>query len=167
MRLYIVRHGIAIDRDDPKSPADPERYLMEEGIKKTKQIAKGIAGMGATADLLVSSPYVRAMQTAELFADALDYPKQKIRQSNALLPGADPARLFQELAKQKESESVFCFGHAPQLDRLIAEALGLKHQVTALKKSGVALIDLQRVSSPSGLLEWIAVPKMFRKHAEK
>ena len=167
MRLYIVRHGIAIDREDPKSPADPERYLIEEGIKKSRQMAKGIAGMGATADLLVSSPYVRAMQTAEIFADAFDYPKQKIRQSNALLPGADPGRLFQELAKQKGSESVFCFGHAPQLDRVIAEALGLKHQVTTLKKSGVALIELQGVTSPRGLLEWVAVPKMFRKRAEK
>jgi phosphohistidine phosphatase len=167
MRLYIVRHGIAIDREDPKSPADPERYLLEEGIKKTKQVAKGIAAMGAAADLLVSSPYVRAMQTAELFADALDYPKQKIRQSNALLPGSDPARLFQELAKQKVSQSVFCFGHAPQLDSVIAEALGLRHKVTALKKSGVALIELQGGSSPTGLLEWVAVPKMFRKRAEK
>lgn len=167
MRLYIVRHGIAIDREDPKSPADPERYLTEEGIKKTTQVAKGIAGMGAAPDLLVSSPYVRAMQTAEIFAAALKYPKQKIRQSNALLPGADPARLFQELAKQAESASVFCFGHAPQLDRVIAEALGSKRSVTALKKSAVALIELEGGSPPSGLLEWLATPKMFRKRAQR
>lgn len=163
MKLYIVRHGIAIDREDPKSPVDPERYLTDEGIEKTKQVAKGVAGMGVTADLLVSSPYVRAMQTAEIFAGALDYPKQKIRQTETLLPGAEPARFFQELAKQKESASVFCFGHAPQLDELIAAAVGCKHAITALKKAGVALIELKRLSPPSGLLVWLAIPKMFRK----
>ena len=50
MQLYIVRHGIAIDREDPKSPPDPDRYLTEEGIERTKQVAKGIVALGATAD---------------------------------------------------------------------------------------------------------------------
>ena len=45
MQLYIVRHGIAIDREDPKCPPDPDRYLTEEGIEKTKQVAKGIAAL--------------------------------------------------------------------------------------------------------------------------
>ncbi len=51
MQLYIVRHGIAIDREDPKCPPDPERYLTEEGVEKTKQVAKGVAALGVTADL--------------------------------------------------------------------------------------------------------------------
>src|SRR5882757_893767 len=70
MQLYIVRHGIAIDREDPKCPPDPERYLTEEGIEKTKQVAKGVAALGVTADLFLTSPYVRASQTAEIFAGA-------------------------------------------------------------------------------------------------
>jgi len=56
MQLYIVRHGIAIDREDPKCPPDPERYLTEEGIEKTKQVAKGVAALGVTADLFLTSP---------------------------------------------------------------------------------------------------------------
>ena len=48
MQLYIVRHGIAIDREDPKCPPDPERYLTEEGLEKTKQVAKGVAALGVT-----------------------------------------------------------------------------------------------------------------------
>src|SRR6202035_3492766 len=51
MDLYIVRHGIAIDREDPKCPPDPERYLTEEGMNKTRQVAKGIAVLGITPDL--------------------------------------------------------------------------------------------------------------------
>ena len=50
MQLYIVRHGIAIDREDPKAPPDPDRFLTEEGIERTKQVAKGIVALGATVE---------------------------------------------------------------------------------------------------------------------
>jgi phosphohistidine phosphatase len=163
MQLYIVRHGIAIDREDPKSPADPERYLTEEGLEKTKRVAKGVAALGVSADLLLTSPYVRANQTAEIFANELDYPRQKIRRTDLLLPGGEPSLLFRELAKDKQSSCVFLFGHAPQLDDLIATALGTKHHVISLKKAGVALIELKRVSPPSGQLVWLGTPKILRK----
>jgi phosphohistidine phosphatase len=166
MELYIVRHGIAIDREDPKSPADPERFLTEEGIDRTKQIAKRIAGFKIKPDLLISSPYVRAMQTAEIFAAALEYPNQKIRRTDLLLPGSEATLFFRELAKDKHSSTIFCFGHAPQLDDLIATGLGSKHHVTSLKKAGVALLELKRVSPPSGQLVWVATPKMLRKAAK-
>jgi phosphohistidine phosphatase len=163
MQLYIVRHGIAIDREDPKCPAEAERYLTEEGIEKTKQVAQGVVALGATADLLISSPYVRAMQTAEIFAAALKYPTQKIRRTDLLLPGSEAALFYRELAKDKQSAAVFCFGHAPQLDDLLAAGIGSKHHVTSLKKAGVALIELKRVSPPSGQLVWLAPPKMLKK----
>ncbi len=162
MQLYIVRHGIAIDREDPKCPPDPERYLTEEGFEKTRQVAKGVAALDVKAGLFLTSPYVRATQTAEIFADALSYAKQKIRRSDLLLPGAEPSLLFRELAKEKQASSVFLFGHAPQLDDLIATALGSKKHLTALKKAGVALIELKRVSAPIGVLVWLATPKLLR-----
>jgi phosphohistidine phosphatase len=166
MQLYIVRHGIAIDREDPKCPPDPERYLTEEGVEKTKQVAKGVAALAASADLLLSSPYVRATQTAEIFAAALDYAKPKIRRTDLLLPGADPSHLFRELAKDKQSSSVFLFGHAPQLDDIIATAVGSKRHITSLKKAGVALIELKRISPPIGVLAWVATPKILRRSAK-
>ncbi|HEX9457328.1 MAG TPA: phosphohistidine phosphatase SixA [Candidatus Acidoferrum sp.] len=162
MQLYIVRHGIAIDREDPKCPPDPERFLTEEGFEKTRQAAKGVAALDVKAGLFLTSPYVRATQTAEIFADALSYAKQKIRRSDLLLPGAEPSLLFRELAKEKQASSVFLFGHAPQLDDLIATALGSKKHLTALKKAGVALIELKRVSAPIGVLVWLATPKLLR-----
>jgi len=163
MQLYIVRHGIAIDREGPKAPPDPDRYLTEEGIERTRQVAKGIVALGATADLLMSSPYVRAMQTAEIFAAALEYPKQKIRRTDLLLPGSEASLFFRELAKDKHSSTIFCFGHAPQLDDLIAAALRSKHHVTSLKKAGIALLELKRISPPNGQLLWLATPKLLRK----
>jgi phosphohistidine phosphatase len=163
MQLFIVRHGLAIDREDPKCPPDPERYLTEEGVKKTEAVAKGVMAFGVTADLFLSSPYVRAVQTAEIFAEVLKYPKQKIRHSNLLLPGAEPSLFFRELARDKKSSAVFCFGHAPHLDELIATAIGSKHHVTSLKKAGAALIELRRLSPPSGQLVWLATPKLLRR----
>jgi len=163
MQLYIVRHGIAIDREDPSCPPDAERYLTEEGVEKTGQVAKGLAALGVTADLMLSSPYIRALQTAEIFATALDCDPQKIRKIDLLLPGAEPSLLFRELAKDKRASSVFVFGHAPQLDDVIATALGSKNHVTALKKAGVALVELKRISPPVGLLVWLAPPKLLRR----
>jgi phosphohistidine phosphatase len=163
MQLYIVRHGIAIDREDPKCPPDPQRYLTEEGIEKTKQAAKGLAALGVTADLLLSSPYVRAAQTAEIFAAALDYAKQKIRRTDLLLPGAEPSLLFRELAKDRQASSIFLFGHAPQLDDIVATALGSKRHITSLKKAGVALLELKRISPPIAALIWLATPKLLRR----
>jgi phosphohistidine phosphatase len=163
MEIYAVRHGIAIDREDPKCPPDPERYLTEEGIEKTKRVAAAVAALGASPDLLLSSPYVRAMQTAEIFASALDYSKQKIRRTDLLLPGAEPSLFFRELAKDKQTSTLFVFGHAPQLDDIIAAALGAKQHITSLKKAGVALIELKHVSPPNGQLVWLAPPKLLRR----
>ena len=163
MQLYIVRHGIAIDRDDPKCPSEAERYLTEEGVEKTRQAAKGIAALEVHADLMISSPYVRAMQTAEIFAGALDYPKQKIRSTDSLLPGAEPGAFLRELARAKNASSVFCFGHAPHVDALLATSVGAQHHITSMKKAGVAFVELRRLSPPSGQLIWLATPKLIRK----
>jgi phosphohistidine phosphatase len=163
MELYIVRHGIAVDREDPKCPPDPERFLTDEGIEKTRQVAKGMAEVASIPDLILSSPYLRAFQTAEIFAEQLEYSKHKIRKTDLLLPGAEPLQLFRELAKGKELSSVFLFGHAPHLDDLLATAIGTKHHITSLKKAGVAFVELKRLVPPSGELVWLTTPKLLRK----
>jgi phosphohistidine phosphatase len=163
MQLYIVRHGIAIDREDPNCPPDPERFLTSEGVDKASQVAKGVAEVGAVPDLMLSSPYLRAFQTAEIFAAALEYSKSKIGKSELLLPGSEPLQLFRELSKDKQLSSVFLFGHAPHLDDILATSLGSKHHLTSLKKAGVALVELKRLVPPSGQLVWLATPKLLRK----
>ena len=163
MELYVVRHGIAVDREDPKCPADPERYLTDEGMEKTRQVAKGVAQIGAVPDLMLTSPFLRAFQTAELFAVALEYSRQKIQKSDLLLPGAEPLLLFRELSRNKDLSTVYIFGHAPHLDDVIATAIGSKHHISSLKKAGVALVELRRLVPPSGELVWLATPKLLRK----
>lgn len=164
MQLYVIRHGIAIDREDPKSPSDPERYLTPDGLKKTREAAKGLATLGIQPEVYFSSPYIRALQTAEIFAEELDFAKSKIRQTDALLPGAEPAVFFRELARgAKSGDAAMCFGHAPHLDELIAFAVGAKQDITGLKKAGGACLELSRVSPPTGTLTWLATAKLLRK----
>jgi phosphohistidine phosphatase len=163
MLLYIVRHGIAIDREDPKCPADPERYLTPEGLKRTREVAKKTANLIGSPNALISSPYVRAMQTAEIFADELGASKSKIEKTESLLPGAETAAFFRELARKKSVDTVICFGHAPQLDELVSFGLGVKKDLSELKKSGIACIELTKVSPPTGKLVWLLTPRAVRK----
>lgn len=162
MRLYIVRHGTAIDREDPTCPPDPERYLTKEGIAKTREAARGIKRLGIHPDQMISSPYVRAMQTATIFAEVCDFSTSKISTTDALLPEADPARIFRELEKMKRGAEIFCFGHGPNVDGVVARAVGAPRPITSLKKAGVACIEFDRFSPSAGTLLWIATPKMLR-----
>ena len=166
MELYIVRHGIAVDREDPKCPPDPERFLTDEGKERSRQVAKGVAEIASVPDLMLTSPYLRALQTAEIFAGVLEYSKNKIRQSDLLLPGAEPLQLFRELARDKDLCSVFIFGHAPHLDDVLATSIGTKHHISSLKKAGVAFVELKRLVPPSGELIWLGTPKLLRKLAK-
>ena len=162
MRLVVVRHGVAIDRMDPACPPDPERFLTEEGIARTREAASGLKALGVAPDLLLTSPYVRAVQTAEIVAEALGVPKAEIRRTEALLPASAPDRLFRELAAAGAGEAI-CFGHAPSVDLLLARALGVRLPFTALKKAGAACVELDALSPPKGRLLWLATPKALRK----
>jgi len=62
MILYLVRHGIAVDREDPQAPSEPERPLTAKGVQKTRAAALGLQSLHVKPDVLITSPYVRAAQ---------------------------------------------------------------------------------------------------------
>jgi phosphohistidine phosphatase len=163
MILYIVRHGLAVDHTDPKAPAEAERPLTAKGVQKTRAAALGLAELDVKPDLLISSPFVRAAQTAEIFAETLGYSVNKIKASDALKPSANPADIVKEITRLRPKE-VMVFGHAPHLDSLIAHLIGTR-VFTELKKSGVACLEL---SSGTGHwdLRWLATPKLLRNLAD-
>src|SRR5262245_17876762 len=115
MQLYLMRHGIAIDREDPDSPAEKERYLTPKGIDRTRQAANGLREMGIKPTCLLTSPFVRAVQTGEIVCESLEIDVKQLRATDALKPEAKPSRLAEELSQLHDQE-VICFGHAPQLD---------------------------------------------------
>ncbi len=71
MKLYLTRHGIAIDHIGGEIKNDWQRPLTEEGRKETKAVASALKKIGIRADLIVSSPLIRAKQTAEIITDIL------------------------------------------------------------------------------------------------
>ncbi len=160
MLLYLVRHGIAVDPTDPKSPPDPERPLTPRGIQKTRSAALVLRALGTKPDVILSSPYVRALQTAEIFAEALGYAPEKIRQSESLRPSEDPAEIMREIARLRVGE-VACFGHAPHLDMTVAQLAGARGPVTQLKKAGTACFE-QAAAHGRWELLWILTPKVLR-----
>ena len=165
MLLYLMRHGIAIDREDPECPADAERYLTKKGMEKTREVALGLRALAIQPEAMLSSPFVRAVQTAEITAAAFGFSRDKIRQTDALIFGHKPAELFRELARMRAKE-VMCFGHAPHLDEIIAFVLGCRGTVTSLKKSGVACLELEAMAPPRGSLLWLCTPRTLRALGE-
>ena len=166
MSLYLVRHGVAIDREHPDCPAETERYLTPKGMDKTRDAAYGVAELGVKPDAMLTSPLLRATQTAEIFADVLDYPSKKIVHTNALKGTSAPADLFRELAKLK-AKVVMCFGHEPHLHMVIGQLVHTGVRITELKKAGVALLNLERISPPQGQLIALYPPKTLRLLGKK
>ena len=161
MILYLVRHGIAIDRTDANCPPEVERYLTREGIKKTREVAEGVHALGVRPTMFITSPYVRARQTAEIFAEVFDYAREKIRESTELRPGSSPPDFISQLAHLKARE-VMAFGHAPNLDQLIANIVGARGIFTMIKKAGVAALEFETPAAAKCTLAWLLPPKVLR-----
>jgi phosphohistidine phosphatase len=161
MRLYLMRHGLAIDRDDPECPPEAERYLLPKGIERTRDVARALGHLGAKPAVLLTSPYVRAVQTGEAFCKELELDEKALNATEALKPEAKATKLAEELGKLS-AEEVICFGHAPHLDDFIAHVVRASGPITELKKSGVACLEMQTFSPAGGLVKWILTPKMVR-----
>ena len=162
MDLYLVRHGVAIDREDPKSPPEAERFLTQEGLVKTRSAAKGFAALGQKPKLVISSPWVRARQTAEIFMEELKTDVSRLAFSDALLWDANPVLLVQELALRRTLSSVMCVGHAPHLDHFVAYCIGTKTPFTMLKKSSLVHISIEQFDAGGATLEALYPPKALR-----
>ena len=165
MLLYLLRHGVAIDREDPECPDDAERWLTPEGIEKTRGVAAGLRKLGIHPGVILSSPLRRAVETAEIAAKELGHAKGKIRRTESMLPDADPAALLKEVVQMRKEE-ILCAGHAPHLDEMIAHIVGMRVSFTALKKAGAACLEINSLAASRGKLLWLFPPKALRQLGE-
>lgn len=161
MKLYVVRHGIAIDRTDPMATNDDERWLTDEGKTKTRQVALGLAALGVQVDAILTSPLVRARQTAEIIAKVLQPPRE-IHISDNLEPGFSVEALCEEISRMKGAQSLMLVGHEPDLGDLISTLVwGDDSGLVQMKKAGVALLALSGLppSERGVVLKWLLPPK--------
>ena len=159
--LYLIRHGLAGERG-PEWPDDSKRPLTEEGLSKLRKEARGLRELDVGFDVIVTSPLVRARQTADTLAEVLE-TKAPLVSSDALAPAGSPAAVIQEIAKHARKGRVALVGHEPNLGELAAHLIHARSPLS-FKKGGVCRIDFD-VPPPkgSGSLVWFLPPKVLRK----
>lgn len=157
MELYFLRHGIAADVG-PEGSGDAGRPLTAEGIQKTKEEARGLRRLGVRPDVLLSSPLVRARQTAEIVRHALGLDSRLV---DALAPGCDIALLRDLLGEYRSAERIMVVGHEPDFSQLVGTLTGGSRIL--LKKGGLARVDLETVDKGAGTLVWLLPPLALRK----
>ena len=163
MNLYIVRHGSAAPHGSPGVP-DEERPLTEEGIQKMKQIAQGLRALEMIPDVILSSPLVRARQTAEILLRAFEADEKKLRLIQALAPSGSRPQLHQEIHAYRKLQSVMLVGHQPSLGEIAGEiAWGSADHCLELKKGGVCALAIEELlPTPRGTLFCLLTPAILR-----
>jgi phosphohistidine phosphatase len=159
MNLYLIRHAIAVD-EGTLEYGDRERPLTDKGHKKMRQIARGLRNLNVEFDLILSSPYRRARETAEILADVF-HMKKKICFSNHLLPLTQPELLVGEITEHYSVDAIALVGHEPHLSALVAFLVANNAVIDfTLKKGGVCCLaadDLHH-HDHRATLEWVLTP---------
>jgi len=162
LRVYVIRHAPACERDRKRWPDDRRRPLTPEGVRKFRKAAAGLARMAPSVDRVLTSPLARARETAEILAREAGWPPAV--ESAALAPGAGAARALAALRDQRV-ETLAAVGHEPGLSELLALGIAAAGGEVrfALKKGGAACICFPSEVGPGrGHLEWLLAPRTLR-----
>ncbi len=154
MILYFVRHGRAEDRADWPPANDHLRPLTEDGIQDMKKSAVTLRKLGVKPAVILTSPLVRARQTAEIVAAALDMPYEE---DAALEPGFGINQLTDILEAHPATESLLLVGHEPDFSILVQMLCGGGR--VEVKKGSLIRVDLFSTQPPAGTLVWSIPPK--------
>jgi phosphohistidine phosphatase len=158
--LYLIRHGLAEERGE-RWPDDAKRPLTEEGMSRMRKQARGLARLGVTMDVVLTSPLVRARQTAEIVAAALD-PRPHVTAIESLAPDASYQALVADLEKHARKTRVALVGHEPGIGELAARLIGAR-QPMEFKKGAVCRIDVGALPPGGpGALRWFLTPGIMR-----
>ncbi len=165
MELYFIRHAIAVDRMDPNVKSDEERWLTEEGIKKMEKAAKGFHRIVDRLDLIYTSPYVRARETAEIVAK--EFKKTKMETIEDLAPGVHFDMIAERAGKHALESSLAFVGHEPDMSSLASILLtGTARSGFEMKKGAICCISVEeKPDRGNGILQWLLQPKILRKLA--
>ena len=140
MDLFIIRHAWAAERDDAAYPDDSLRPLTDEGRDRFARMVEALVPRGLTPKLIMTSPMLRCLQTAEILAKALG-KKTKVVAAKELLPGGDPKHLLAGAEEHASGlDQVAWVGHAPDVGYLVAALIGLDDGWMELKKGAIAAI---------------------------
>lgn len=162
MNLYILRHGIAVEHGAAGYKNDDDRPLTSKGERKVRTIAKAIKGLEISFDSILSSPLVRARETAEIVADVLK-AKKRLELTDTLAPQESSKPLIQYLNDQGAFDDVLLVGHEPFLSRFVSLLIsGNSHTALLLKKGGFCKLSTSDLKhAQCAILEWLLTPKQM------
>jgi phosphohistidine phosphatase len=166
--FYVLRHGIAIARGDPGYPLDSDRPLTSKGIKKMRQIAMGMRRLDVEFDVVLTSPYRRALETA--FVIGREYKRgESIQTTPALKPEVLPEELVRVLQDKYASScrNLLLVGHEPQLSAFVSTLTsGSAGARPLLKKGGLCKLQIDKLQiGKCATLLWLLTPKQLSKLA--
>jgi phosphohistidine phosphatase len=156
MQLLLLRHADAVD----DAPSDRQRTLSEKGHAQACRCAKFCQRADLTADVVLTSPYVRARETAEPVAAALG---AELIEEKFLAPGMSPETALEELAAYSKFEGVMLVGHEPDFSMLTAFLIGLRTDESVyIRKCSLTCITLPELSAGKGVLEFLTPAKLMK-----
>lgn len=164
MKLYLIRHSNAVDPGTPGYEDDSARPLTEKGRDKMKEIAFALKALELKPDLIVSSPYVRARETAEILAKVLKY-RQELSFNDALVPSGSADQIIGEINEKYSVDELVLVGHEPCLGSLVgALTAGNPDLSIDLKKGGVCCLSADDLRTERrAVLEWLLTPKLLSR----
>lgn len=163
MRLYLLRHAIAVPHGTPGYADDAQRPLTDEGHAQARAVARGLKQLKLPVELILTSPYVRAMQTARHVAEVFG-GRVPLKECAELQAEVAPRETSAALKGLSSTGHLLCVGHEPHLSAWVSELVaGPGGMQCLMKKSGAACIELPRVPPPagSGTLRWLITPKQM------
>lgn len=163
MNIYILRHGIAVERETPGFDNDADRPLLPKGEHRLRAAGAAMRKMELSFDLILSSPFLRAKQTAGIIAKELKL-KQRVQFSDALTPGGSFKSLVRQLNDlEPVPENVLLVGHEPYLSRLISLLIsGDETTRLDVKKGGLCGLEADSLCAGScAELNWLLTPSQM------
>ncbi len=162
MDCVFIRHGMAVEQEEWDG-LEEHRPLTEKGKKRVQQAAAGLASLNLLPTHFLSSPFVRARETATVIRAVLR-PSIKVKLLDELAPGSTPERVFAILRTLPSDAVVICVGHEPLLGQVAGILLcGSPSQGFSLKKAGAACIHIADPKTLwQGLLRWWLQPGQLR-----
>ncbi len=163
MRLYLMRHADAVPHGTAGFTRDAQRPLTAEGRAQARGVAQGLKRLKVELGTVLTSPYVRAVQTAEEFVGAWG-ARLPIKELDALRAEVQPEVTSLALKRAEMDGDPLLVGHEPHLSAWIAELVSSTgHAQCLMKKAGVACVEIERIppTRGSGTLRWLMTPKQL------
>ena len=165
MNLYLMRHGIALAQDDPSVAHDAERALTSKGSKRMRKAARGLSALAIPFDSILTSPLLRARQTADIVANTLGL-ETCLEEISGLAPESNVEHLMFSLTRYQDRKHVLLIGHEPLLSGAAAHLLGGRKSASLnieFKKGGLCRIEIDTLPAAApGTLHWFLTPKQLR-----